>query len=433
MSDRDRLDLNDDTEEMIASEDTQDRFEEDGADTAGEDGMEDLSGADYDEGEPEDPKDDMSPKDPEDADADMQETSDPDDAGDDMQDAADPDDDLLDLDEGKVYSDDDSDDETGGKRRRINLNLVLLAAILAVALFCVVRIMLWNRGVKISFDPNEDTSQYDTEPMDSILPMDPKNLEGHEDDGRTTILFLGNSPLMAGGESGSIADITVSTLNSKGRDAEAICAPISFSTLSCVNDRYDPSSYADDAVALPNLVDSLVSGDFSIQKTDLEENHADSTSSGENLEKLSTVDMDKVDVLCLFYDGNDYFYGRQLISNGERDSVEAALNYSLGKFQENYPWIRIILMTPYYRPGVDPEGNTFDPDTTVLNIEALPMYVLQEVKTGANRSISVVDNYYGSINGSNYQEYLDGENNLTEKGVEKLASRFVYALTYYDN
>ena len=42
---------------------------------------------------------------------------------------------------------------------------------------------------------NETTTEFDVEVMDYLQPLDPEMLEGHEDDGVTTVLALGNDLL----------------------------------------------------------------------------------------------------------------------------------------------------------------------------------------------------------------------------------------------
>ena len=84
---------------------------------------------------------------------------------------------------------------TGRPRFHLNLHIFLIAAILIIAAISVYRLDRWNRGTKLNDDTEDvDTSQFDIEVLDMILPMDSSKLEGHEDDGVTTILCLGNNP-----------------------------------------------------------------------------------------------------------------------------------------------------------------------------------------------------------------------------------------------
>ena len=69
------------------------------------------------------------------------------------------------------------------------IHLALLAVILLMFLSAAIRLIIWNIGVDSGYDPNADTSEFDTEPQDYIQPMDASLLEGHEDDGITTCLL----------------------------------------------------------------------------------------------------------------------------------------------------------------------------------------------------------------------------------------------------
>ena len=63
--------------------------------------------------------------------------------------------------------------------------VIVFSIILVVT---IVRLFLWNRGRQSDYDPNETTTEFDVEVMDYLQPLDPEMLEGHEDDGVTTVL-----------------------------------------------------------------------------------------------------------------------------------------------------------------------------------------------------------------------------------------------------
>ena len=81
-----------------------------------------------------------------------------------------------------------------GRRPPINIHVILLAAIVLVIGFSAFRLYQWNKGEVLEYDPNQDTSEFDVEALDSIIPLAPDKLEGYEDDGVTTILCLGDDP-----------------------------------------------------------------------------------------------------------------------------------------------------------------------------------------------------------------------------------------------
>ena len=71
----------------------------------------------------------------------------------------------------------------------------MLAAILIIAAIAVAKLAIWNIGTKSDFNPDTISKETDVEALDTIIPLSDSKLEGHEDDGITTVLCLGNNPL----------------------------------------------------------------------------------------------------------------------------------------------------------------------------------------------------------------------------------------------
>ena len=86
-----------------------------------------------------------------------------------------------------------------GKHRKskskVNGHIILLAAILVLAATAIIKLIIWNIGTKSDYDPDNIAEGYDVEALDTIIPLSESKLEGHVDDGVTTILCLGNNPL----------------------------------------------------------------------------------------------------------------------------------------------------------------------------------------------------------------------------------------------
>ena len=76
----------------------------------------------------------------------------------------------------------------------INLHIVLISLIVLTIAVIAFKLYKWNKGVPSDYDPNLQTDAFDVEVLDNIIPLAPDKLEGHEDDGVTTILCLGNDP-----------------------------------------------------------------------------------------------------------------------------------------------------------------------------------------------------------------------------------------------
>ena len=106
------------------------------------------------------------------------------------------------------------DKKPGKKQDRfpINIHMILLAVIVLIAGFSAYRLYKWNKGVPSNYDPDYQTTDFDTEAMDNIIPLAPDKLEGREDDGVTTILCLGNDPFSLNrGENGLSEQIAAKT------------------------------------------------------------------------------------------------------------------------------------------------------------------------------------------------------------------------------
>ena len=72
------------------------------------------------------------------------------------------------------------------------------------------------------------------------------------------------------------------------------------------------------------------------------------------------------------------------------------------------------------------DGSYTDGRTTDLGNGTLIQYWQWAFDTCAEMSVSFLDNYYGSVNDSNYKEYLTDNMHLNADGRTKIADHFVY-------
>ena len=171
--------------------------------------------------------------------------------------------------------------------------LVFIALIVIIAGVSAFRLYRWNKGSRNPEADIEqvDPSEFDTETMDMILPMDGSLLEGHEDDGELTILCLGNNPFSdERGENGLAAKIAEKT------NATVYNCAFPDSSVACKYAEYNPS-YTRDHFNLYYVVTFLEQNQFtaieSIAKDEPDPRYL------EAVEELKTVDMSKVDVLLV--------------------------------------------------------------------------------------------------------------------------------------
>jgi len=319
------------------------------------------------------------------------------------------------------FSDEDFEvsDHRGHKvrrgRRKPILQYVIIGIVVSVIVFLVIKVAIWDKGQASEYDPNEDTSQYDIEPTDYIQPLSAKELEGKTDDGRTVIMTLGNSPFADDFEDNNLARELA-----KAYDAEVINGGLEESYITLKNSKYDPD-YEEDGVSLVNVVNALVTGDFSIVSAAAAEI---SDGNVRAVDRLKAADMTKVDAIFIMYNLEDYRDHRPLGSEKLDDptSIYGALFGAIKAIQEAYPYIRIIVLS---QPagGVTVDGFFVDGDIYDIGCGTLSDYVQFEIEPVASRGASFVDVYYGAINVDQRDKYLKDDYHINDAGAKAVADR----------
>lgn len=299
------------------------------------------------------------------------------------------------------------------------LHLILLAAILLIAAIAVYRLYKWNQGTPLDTNTDEiDTSQFDIETLDMIIPMDSSLLAGREDDGETTILCLGNNPFSddrgSTGLAAQIASKTNSTVYDCGfPDSSAACKyPI-----------YNPE-YTKDHFNLFYVVECFRNNEFtaisSIANDEADPRYA------ETVEVMKTVDMNKVDIIIIMYDSTDYNMGTPSDNPDNPNDVTAfagGLRTTIENIKSTWPYIRIFVMSPTYARYMDENGDLHNGTTTDMGNGTLNHYLVKESDVAMDCGVSFIDNYFGTINEDNYQEYMTDHLHYNNAGREKLAER----------
>lgn len=301
---------------------------------------------------------------------------------------------------------------------RINFHIVLIIAILIIAVTSVYRLVKWNQGTILEDNTDVDTSQFDIEALDMIIPMDTSLLEGREDDGQTTILCFGNNPFSDDrSDSGLAAQIAQKT------DAIVYDCAFPDSSMACKYPVYNPE-YPKDHFNFYYVVECLRNNEFtaisSIASTDPDPRYTD------GVEVMKTVDMDKVDIIVIMYDSTDYNIGTPSDNPDNPYDVTAftgGLRVTLENIKNTWPYIRIFVMSPTYAQAIDEDGNLSNGTTTDLGNGTLNHYLVKEVDAAIDSGVSIIDNYYGTINEDNYQKYMKDHMRYNEAGREKLAER----------
>ena len=312
----------------------------------------------------------------------------------------------------------DTDIATKKPNFHINLHFVILSVIIIVFAVVVFKLYMWNKGVPSDYDPTALTDEFDIETLDVIFPLLSGNLEGHEDDGVTTILCLGNDPFSQyKGEKNGLAELIASKTG-----ATVYNGSFTGSCVTPANASYDDSNWID-AFSMPYLTNAICSGDFTNIKT-VAESHNDDPDFISTIEMLEGLDMNTVDIICIMYDGRDYINQRGSDDPNNPYSIVAysgALNYALSGIKETYPFIRIVIMSHTF--CLTPEGESGD--KVDFGNGTLSHYLLKAIDTAEFNGVSIIDNFYGTINEDNYSDYMTDYIHFNDKGREGLAQRIV--------
>lgn len=296
-------------------------------------------------------------------------------------------------------------------------HIIFFAVVACLFVFAIVRLIIWNNsGVDSGYDPTEDTSEFDTEPLDYIQPLNAQQLEGKPDDGVTTIFCLGNSPFADNGENNLLAKAIADRY-----DATVINCSFANSYQS-IKETEDGKEFDENGISLYNVTNALVNGDF----TEVDKAAEELSSEVEDKAAyLKTVDLATADMLVIMYDVNDYIDFRPVLDPNEPENLytfTGSLQASVKMIQEKYPYIRIVVLsTPAC--GMTVDDYYVDGDVHDLGNGTLSDYLAFEAEAAISCGVSFIDTYFGVINVENRDQYLVDDYHLNKAGCNAIADR----------
>lgn len=314
--------------------------------------------------------------------------------------------------------------------KKFNWHYIFLIAIVLLMGLVIFKIYQWNKGTASDYDPNHIDTSFDSEVLDVVFPIMPAALAAQKDDGVQTILCLGNDTFADDRDSkDSLTSMIAEKASDKDLNVSVINGSFAGTTISN-EDQFITDETLADMFNLYWVVTALCEQDFTYQRNALTKVGEDNNY-GEILDELEALDMSAVDTLVVFYDGRDYQLDRHVTDPSyemNTSTYVGALSSSLKLFQETYPQARIIVLSPTYMQFVDENGDLQNGDTYNNGNGAMPNYLLNLIDVTQEYSVTVIDNYYGSISEDNYKKYLDDAIHLNKKGREMIADRLVAIL-----
>lgn len=275
-------------------------------------------------------------------------------------------------------------------------------------------------------DPNEIVY----ENSDFILPLMITEDVVWADDGELNVLCLGNHPFSDEKES----DTGVCNIVEELTGATVYNCAFPSSTVSSHESEYSAEAYAWDAFGLYWIASALCQDNMVIYDQLAEAMPSLHSDVVPPLETIKSLDMSKIDILAIMYDGFDYQNARRV--NNDDDPMDkttylGAFNSAIDMFQEAYPHIRIIVMSPTYCFGLGSQNEYISSDIQSYGNEFLSTYSIKLSEAAYQQSVSFVDNLYGTIHEDIAPEYLTDHLHLNEEGRKLVAERLADAINKY--
>lgn len=331
----------------------------------------------------------------------------------------------------------DQEDASSSPLRRffhkINWHIVFLVFVVICIGLVVYRVKTFGKFVDLSKIEGVD----DNDVLDSILPLIiPKDQEVNiVDDGVTTILAFGNAPFADDRES----EDNLARLIEKESGAVVYNCSVQGSYLAAKEETLLTEEEPMDAfnfywlTVLMCLNDESVRNNYNRAFASFGDNIPEGAKEAYNT--LTSVDMSKVDVITLMYDGSDYLDNRDMYDDVNVTNIQTFtgnMEAGIELIQKTYPHIRIIVMSPAYVFAIDEEGEYVPSDLYRYDHDVFSTYVIKQFGSAYTRSVTFVDNLYGTITADNAQDYLIDNLHLNLEGRKLIAQRFVYALELRD-
>lgn len=336
---------------------------------------------------------------------------------------------LLEDGEDEPDYEQDYERKTSGKKK-FNIHMLFFLVLAGIVIFVAAKLIIWNIGIKDNTDVSINNEEYDIESMDYILPLNPKLLEGREDDGITTVVCLGNAPFAD--DRGADDNLTKLMEQELGENAIVYNCSVADSYMTALRPSFN--EHTEDVFSFYWLTTVIAVDNGAIIDSAFESLGEVPADLRESMELLRSIDFEKVDVIAVMYDASDYLEGRMTINSENPTDIQyftGALAAGIQLIQQTYPHIRIMVMSPTYAYALDENGEYESSDIIDYGMGSLATYAILESNVCYENSVSFIDNIYASVNANNADSYLTDNVHLNADGRRLLAKRFAECLNLY--
>ncbi len=315
------------------------------------------------------------------------------------------------------------------------VQIALLAAIAAILLFSGYKLWKWNRGdaadaVQETEDGAGDDGETSTDDpfMDQIFYLTSSQLESKVDDGRDTILCLGNDSFAWDYENGLAAKLRDAT------GAEVRNGAFPGSTVTLQSDEPDLDRYPEDTFSFYHIAADIAANDFSDMESVVEARREEDYYYQHAYDELKNTDFAALDTLLIYYDAQDYLRQRSAY-NPDDDKMYTDLKTMMGAYSSGirqiraaWPHIRVVLVTPALILTYTPEGTPVSADRFSYGHGVLGVYVEFCMRVGEACGVTVLDNYHNMVEEDNANGYMADTTHLSPAGNDALVRHIVSVL-----
>lgn len=325
-------------------------------------------------------------------------------------------------------------------KRKPNWFRIIPCALALIAVICVIaivlKLMIWNKGQKVIIT-DEDLASITLDTSDNIRILPPSIFRPDTDDGIPTIVVFGNDSYYEGlDDSTSIMDYV------KEEIPEAViynfCLPNSKLTADNpeeLSPQESPEEYFSFFwLCLCKKLDRLDS-----QKTAL--NYLDSSKYNlarykQVLTEYEALDMQSVDLVLICYDGHEYLDSvvpiapeEDIYGSSKVTTTLGSLTSSVYVFNDDYPDIQYIYLSPIFCYAIDENGKKADCDKYDTGNGTIAAHFNAAKTASEQAGISYMDLFTGvAINEETADNYLASDGITPNKEARRLIAERIAKL-----
>lgn len=187
--------------------------------------------------------------------------------------------------------------------------------------------------------------------------------------------------------------------------------------------------------SLTNLIDAVITRDFSVQDIAIQEDRNYSPAFKQHYEELKTIDFNQVDIVSVFIGTNDYMGNHAAVvplgtsTDTTRETFYGAINYFVNTMQKAYPNVELVFVTPTWRMNHEELGGASATNQPNARGNYLVEFVDAIIERGDYYNIPTLDLYRTSgLSEENHSSFFIDHVHPSKKGYELIGNNISHFL-----